>query len=74
MVVYGVNNTTVSVGAGGGVFKASNLNAELGGTTRTTPALQINPRLSGLGELAYYRLATSGFDFATLGIGLRYKF
>ncbi len=63
----------VAVGAGGGIFKAKNLNVELGGTLRTTLGLEINSRLHGLVEIAYYKLISSGFDFGTMGIGLRYK-
>jgi hypothetical protein len=65
----------VSLGGGVGVFKPYNLNAEFGGTGRATMAIEwLNPRTHFLVELAYYKLASSGYDFYTGGIGLRYKF
>jgi hypothetical protein len=78
VVVFNTSNggtpIDVSLGVGVGIFKPHNLNVEFGGTTRLIAAFELNPRLHVLAEGAYYKLATSGYDFLTVGAGLRYKF
>jgi von Willebrand factor type A domain len=80
VIVYGSSNNAnppieLSIGVGSGVFKPQNLNAELGGTGRAMMAIEWwNPRAHFLVEFAYYKLASSGYDFYTGGLGLRYRF